>query len=272
MKALIFLVGKDRRSCQNLKRWLEDADYSVREYASADILPEIEAHRPAAVLVDARSEKDVFELCSLIKGSPSHGRTSVVLLVEPTSLADYPDDLTLQVDDCLFLPVNADQLLARIEATLRQKPASPLEPETFIESVLRSGGVELNLLALRLSVSGATIPTTLLEFRLLEYLVRNPDRVFTRDQLLDAVWGQERFVTPRSVDACVRRIRNKIEARGRQGSFLKTVRGVGYCLEAPFRGFPSRRTASQNQYSAASPDFPARTLPSGAVSNITRAE
>jgi two-component system phosphate regulon response regulator PhoB len=91
--------------------------------------------------------------------------------------------------------------------------------------------MELNLLALRVSVSGETVPTTILEFRLLEYMVRNRGRVFTRDQLLDAVWGQERFVTPRSVDACVRRIRNKIEAGRGAPSFLKTVRGVGYYLE-----------------------------------------
>jgi two-component system phosphate regulon response regulator PhoB len=92
--------------------------------------------------------------------------------------------------------------------------------------------MELNLLALRVSVAGETLPTTILEFRLLEYMARNRGRVFTRDQLLDAVWGQERFVTPRSVDACVRRIRNKIQSTRAGAAFLKTVRGVGYCLES----------------------------------------
>jgi DNA-binding response OmpR family regulator len=96
--------------------------------------------------------------------------------------------------------------------------------------------MELNLLAMRVSVAGTAVPTTVLEFRLLEYLARNQGRVFTRDQLLDAVWGEDRFVLPRTVDACVRRIRNKIETGNGRSSLLRTIREVGYCLEkSPFR-------------------------------------
>jgi two-component system phosphate regulon response regulator PhoB len=70
-----------------------------------------------------------------------------------------------------------------------------------------------------------------LEFRLLYYLAARPNRVFTRDQLLDAVWGTERFVTPRSVDVYVRRLREKIEADPENPAHLKTVRGAGYLFE-----------------------------------------
>jgi two-component system phosphate regulon response regulator PhoB len=71
-----------------------------------------------------------------------------------------------------------------------------------------------------------------LEFRLLYYLARRPDRVFTRDQLLDAVWGTDRFVTPRSVDVYIRRLREKIEADPEKPEYLKTVRGAGYIFDA----------------------------------------
>ena len=73
--------------------------------------------------------------------------------------------------------------------------------------------------------------TTALEFRLIEYLARHHSQVFTRDLLLDAVWGQMQFVSPRCVDACVRRIREKIEPNRSRPTYLKTIRGVGYRLD-----------------------------------------
>jgi DNA-binding winged helix-turn-helix (wHTH) protein len=85
---------------------------------------------------------------------------------------------------------------------------------------------------MKLSVRGIEIPTTSLEFRLIEYLARHRGQVFTRDLLLDAVWGDMQFVTPRSVDACIRRIREKIEPDRTTPTYLKTVRGVGYRLDA----------------------------------------
>lgn len=82
--------------------------------------------------------------------------------------------------------------------------------------------------AVRLLVRGVEVPTTALEFRLLEYMARHRGQVFTRDLLLDAVWGELRFINPRSVDACVRRVRGKIEPDISNPTYLKTVRGVGY--------------------------------------------
>jgi two-component system phosphate regulon response regulator PhoB len=75
------------------------------------------------------------------------------------------------------------------------------------------------------------VPLSTLEFRLLYYLASRPNRVFTRDQLLDAVWGTDRFVTPRSVDVYVRRLREKIESDPENPAHLKTVRGAGYLFE-----------------------------------------
>jgi DNA-binding response OmpR family regulator len=84
---------------------------------------------------------------------------------------------------------------------------------------------------MRLLVRGIEIPTTTLEFRLLEYLARHRGQAFTRDFLLDAVWGEMRFVNPRSVDACIRRLREKIEPVREKPTILKTVRGIGYRVD-----------------------------------------
>jgi two-component system phosphate regulon response regulator PhoB len=79
--------------------------------------------------------------------------------------------------------------------------------------------------------NGEAIQLTALEFRLLYFLAARPNRVFTRDQLLDAVWGTERFVTPRSVDVYIRRLREKIEMDPVHPHYLKTMRGAGYLFE-----------------------------------------
>jgi two-component system phosphate regulon response regulator PhoB len=105
-----------------------------------------------------------------------------------------------------------------------------LKPQSTTNTKLKLGNLQLDLLALRVLVNGRIVPVTVLEFRLLEYMARTPGQVFTRDQLLDAVWGEECFVTPRTVDACVRRIRTKIEVGRGRPSLLKTIRGVGYSL------------------------------------------
>ena len=89
--------------------------------------------------------------------------------------------------------------------------------------------------AMKVFVQGKEMATTTLEFKLIDYMARHPGKIFTRDALLDAVWGDLQFVTPRSVDACIRRIRRKIEGNSCAPRFLRTLRGVGYKFEATSR-------------------------------------
>jgi two-component system phosphate regulon response regulator PhoB len=95
------------------------------------------------------------------------------------------------------------------------------------------GDLEIDSAAMSVIARGQSITTTATEFRLLEYLASRPGRVFTREQLLDAVWRDTSYVTPRSIDVYVRRIREKIEQDAENPRFLRTVRGVGYRFEAP---------------------------------------
>ena len=97
--------------------------------------------------------------------------------------------------------------------------------------ILEIGRLAIDPASYRVSHAGKAVPLSTLEFRLLYYLASRPNRVFTRDQLLDAVWGTDRFVTPRSVDVYVRRLREKIESDPENPLHLKTVRGAGYLFE-----------------------------------------
>lgn len=237
MRPLIFLVESDPQSCRVIRACLERASYRVREYFSHEILRDVEALRPAVVLIGAAEQNGpAQELCRSIRNSVVAQQTRVILVVRRSVATDYGLRFDTGADDCLTRPILPGELLARIEAVLRRSPVPRLTPGSASDTELRLGDLQLDLLALRVSVKGRTLPTTVLEFRLLEYMARNHGRVFTRDELLDAVWGEECFVTPRTVDACVRRIRTKIEAGQGRSSLLKTIRGVGYCLDngSPF--------------------------------------
>ncbi len=127
-------------------------------------------------------------------------------------------------------PFSPRELVARVRAVLRRSvprednaPAAPLQIDN----------IEIDSAAMQLRVRGELVTMTSTEFRLLDYLARHPGRMFSRDQLLDAVWGDSRFVTPRSVDVYVRRIREKIEDDPEAPRYLRTMRGAGYRFDIP---------------------------------------
>ncbi len=138
--------------------------------------------------------------------------------------------LELGADDYITKPFGTRELVARVRAVLRR--FQPVEATSGL-SVVKVDELEIDGSAMELRVKGSLVPTTVTEFRLLDYLARHPARVFSRDQLLDAVWGDARFVTPRSVDVYVRRIREKIESDPEDPRYLKTLRGAGYRFEIP---------------------------------------
>jgi two-component system phosphate regulon response regulator PhoB len=114
-----------------------------------------------------------------------------------------------------------------VKAVLRRSER-PLPP-----AVINAGDLEINSSAMTLMVRGDPVVTTTTEFRLLHHLAGHAGQVFTRDQLLDAVWRDTSFVSPRSVDVYVRKLREKIERDPENPRYLRTVRGAGYRFEVP---------------------------------------
>jgi two-component system phosphate regulon response regulator PhoB len=228
VKQLIFLVEDDTDISRLVRHHLEAAGYAVRTFLSAGpVLADAEKERPSLFLLDIMVPGgDGLDLCRRIRQIPVLGITPVIFLTAKSGESDRVLGLDLGADDYITKPFSPRELVARIRAVLRrfEKPLTP--------SQLKIGDINIDSGAMTLTVRGKLVATTATEFRLLDYLAHHPGRVFTRDQLLDAVWRDTAYVTPRSVDVYVRRIREKIEPDAENPRYLRTVRGAGYRFES----------------------------------------
>jgi phosphate regulon transcriptional regulator PhoB len=182
---------------------------------------------PDLLLLDLMLPKlSGLEICREIRRDDSLNRLPILMLTARGDEADRVVGLEMGADDYVTKPFSPRELLARVKALLRRA-----EPPADTPRTIEIGKLAIDPASYRVSHSGKPVPLSTLEFRLLYYLASRPNRVFTRDQLLDAVWGTDRFVTPRSVDVYVRRLREKIESDPENPMHLKTVRGAGYLFE-----------------------------------------
>jgi len=223
------LIVEDDKDIVELVRYnLEKEGYQVA--AAGDglgALAQVKKAAPDLVILDLMLPKlSGLEVCREVRRDTALNRLPILMLTARGDEADRVVGLEIGADDYVTKPFSPRELVARVRALLRRT-----EPDGEMEKPLEIGPLRIDPAAYRVLRNGAPVALSTLEFRLLYYLARRPNRVFSRDQLLDAVWGAERFVTPRSVDVYVRRLREKIEADAEQPEFLKTVRGAGYLFE-----------------------------------------
>jgi len=177
--------------------------------------------RPDLAILDIMlPECDGLEICRGVRGDPDLAGVPIIFLTARASETDRIVGLELGANDYVVKPFFVRELIARIKIQLRG-PATP-------SRMLRAGDLEVDRTRLEVRLRGELVPMTATEFKLLEYLMGRPGVVFSRDQLLDAVWGHNRVVTDRTVDVYVLRLRQKIEANPTSPTFIRSVRGFGY--------------------------------------------
>jgi len=230
LRPVVFVVEDDEDIARLISHNLQQAGYHVQSFvSSASVLSEAVRQMPALFLLDIMLPgTDGFELCRHIRQTSVLSAIPVIFLTAKTAEADRVKGLELGGDDYITKPFSPRELVARVRSVLRGLGQTPQDSE-----VMRLGDLQIDVASMTVTVQGRNVVTTVREFRLLEYLATHRGRVLTRDQLLDAVWKETPFVTPRSIDVYIRRLREKIESDPRRPEYLKTLRGIGYRFEVP---------------------------------------
>jgi len=224
----ILLIEDDRDIVELVRYNLEKEGFQFTAVGDgASGLAQVHKSPPDLLLLDLMLPKlSGLEICKEVRRDETLNRLPIVMLTARGEEADRVVGLDLGADDYVTKPVSPRELVARVKALLRR-----VEPAETAEKPIEIGALRIEPASYRVTRNRKAIPLSTLEFRLLYYLAARPNKVFTRDQLLDAVWGTERFVTPRSVDVYIRRLREKIESDPQRPAFVKTVRGAGYMFE-----------------------------------------
>ena len=227
MSKRIAIVEDEAELASLIEYNLTRSGYEAQVFnGTAGTLKALEAASPDLIVLDVMlPDVDGFEICRQIRASASLSRIPVLFLTARSDEVDRVLGLEIGGDDYMTKPFSPRELIARVKAHLRrgEMDSGPGASEV--------GPFRLDRTARRLFLNDREIELTSTEFNLLEFFLTHPGRAYSRDQLLEAVWGEQRFVTPRTVDVHVRRLREQIEEHPDNPRHLTTVRGFGYRFE-----------------------------------------
>ncbi len=218
----ILLVEDDADLFALVKYNLEKAGYTVvGSQTGKGVIDMCKRERPDLAILDIMlPDSDGLDLCRGIRAHPDLTHMPVIFLTARASEADRIVGLELGANDYIVKPFFVRELIARVRIQFRS--------QTPPQKRLKAAGLELERSSCRVWLHGEEIQLTATEFKLLEFLMSRPGVVFSREQLLDSVWGHDRAVTDRTVDVYILRLRQKVETDPANPAFIRSVRGFGY--------------------------------------------
>ncbi len=220
------VIIEDEKDILDLVRYnFRKEGYQVESFTHGrNGLEYVRQNSPDLLLLDIMlPDLDGMEICQRLRADERLKEMPIIFLTAKGEEVDRVVGLEIGADDYVVKPFSPRELLARVKAVLRRRDQALGKAE-----VIEAPGLRLDSRSREVTVRGRSITLSALEFKLLHFLASQPRRVFSREQLLDNVWGRDRFVTPRTVDVHVRRLREKIENRGGAPQYIQTVRGSGY--------------------------------------------
>jgi DNA-binding response OmpR family regulator len=226
MKETVAIVEDDPDILRLVMEICEKAGLQALGFARGeDFFRHLSRRMPDVVVLDLMlPDTDGLNICRTLRGAAETSHLPILILTAKGEEMDKVLGLELGADDYVTKPFSSRELLARIRALLRRKTA-PATPETVLEL---AGILQLDPAAFTVTVRGERVELTSTEFRLLRTLLEGKGRAFSRDKLLDHLWGNDKYVVDRTIDVHVKNLRDKL---GEAGQFIKSIRGVGYKIE-----------------------------------------
>ena len=222
------LVVDDEKDIVDLVTYnLEQEKFSViKAYDGESALDLVKTKSPDLIVLDLMLPGiRGIEVCRLIRKNPETELVPIIMLTARSDQVDKIIGFELGADDYITKPFNVKELIARIRAILKRTGALTYQDKV---EILTYKGLSIDYRTYEVTLNGEKIDLSPMELKLLRFLVQNPGRVYTRDQILDHVWGDETFVEPRTVDAHISRLRANIESDPDNPQYILTVRGIGY--------------------------------------------
>jgi two-component system phosphate regulon response regulator PhoB len=242
MAARIFVVEDDESLSLILRYNLEAQGYAVETIARGDEADiRLQEVVPELLILDwAVPGTSGIELCRRLRTRPSTVKLPIIMLTARGDENERIRGLVLGADDYVVKPFSVPELLARVLALLRRSHPS------LLSSVLASGDIELDRTTLRAKRGGRDLRLGPTEFRLLEFMMLNPGKVFSRSEILDGVWGRDVYIDERTVDVHVGRLRKALACHRLPDPF-RTVRGSGYSFDEEFADKAKTARAGANE-------------------------
>ena len=229
MSQKVLVVEDDNNIAELLRLYLQKDGFEVSHAADGGKAVEMAREiQPDLVLLDIMlPEVDGLEVCRRLKADPQTSGIPIIMLTAKAEEIDRVLGLELGADDYVVKPFSMRELLARVKAVLRRF-AKDSQNEKGREETLKIGGLRLDFSSYQAWLHDEPIALTPKEYELLKLLVTNPGRAFTRDELLERIWGYEYYGDTRTVDVHIRHLRAKLKGDENISKAIETVRGIGY--------------------------------------------
>lgn len=228
MRAKILVVDDEKDILELVSYNLKKEGYDVLTSMNGeDALKLIEKEQYGLIILDLMLPGiQGMELCKMLKNSEDTSLIPIIMLTAKSDELDKVLGLEMGADDYITKPFSPRELIARVKAILRRNWEVPVK-----DKLINIADLEINTDTYTVAKKGKEIKLSATEFKLFLYLCRHKGRVFNRDMLLDAVWKDESFVEPRTVDVHIRRLRAQIEDDPSHPVYIKTRRGIGYYVD-----------------------------------------
>ncbi len=223
----IAIIEDDKDILELIALHVQKAGFKPKKFTDGEsFFRYLSTDMPDVLILDLMlPDMDGLEICKMLRSNPSTAKLPIIILTAKIEETDKIVGLELGADDYITKPFSPRELIARVKAVLRRTA----EEEITKEEILKVGDkIVIDVNKMEVYVEGKKVDLTLTEFKILKHLAKKPGWVFSREQLLDAIWGVKKSVIDRTVDVHIKKLRDKL---GKAGKLIKSVRGMGYKIE-----------------------------------------